>query len=119
MLQYRFKYRAVYEMDKRTGKPCEFTFIPCKIKKGTDIYRNNDSELLAYIPSVQIGNKLLKEYPDLFRKYRQSSCETVLAFNESDMEKAATILKAWTFGKNIYPGSKKNLKFQNNRVVLN
>ncbi len=119
MLQYRGQYRVVFEMDRRMHKPCEFAFIPCKVKKGTTIYRRNDDELLVYIPSVQIGNRLLKEYPKLFRKYQQSSCETVLVFKESDMKDAATVLKAWTSRKNFYPGSKKNLKFQNTGLILN
>lgn len=119
MLKYRGTYRVVYEMDMQTRKPCEFSFIPCRIKKGANIYRNNDKELYVYLPSGQIGNRLLKEYPDLFRLFLQSSCETILCFDEPRMSEAAKILKPWTSGKNIFPGSKRNIKFQNAGFKLN
>ena len=113
MLRYRGKYRVVCEMDLSTNKACEFTFIPCKVKKGSNIYRNSDTELFAYISSVIIGSRLLKEHPDLFRLFLQSDCEIILSFDESRMTEAIKVLKAWTFGKNIPPSSKKNRKFQN------
>lgn len=112
MLSYRGIYRVVTEMDLNTNKACEFTFIPCKVKKGSNIYRNDSAELFAYIPSVVIGNRLLKEFTDLFRLFLQSDCEIILSFDESRMTEATQALRAWTFGKNIPPSSKKNRKFQ-------
>lgn len=112
MLKYRGKYRVVYEMDMKTLKPCEFTFIPCRIKKGSNIYRNDNNELFAYIPSIVIGSRLAKDYPGIFRIHLQSELESILAFDECHMEQAAKILKAYTSGKNIAPTSKRNLRFQ-------
>jgi hypothetical protein len=69
--------------------------------------------LFAYISSVIIGSRLLKEHPDLFRLFLQSDCEIILSFDESKMNEAARILKAWILGRNISPSSKRNVKFQN------
>jgi len=68
--------------------------------------------LYVYIPSVVIGKRLVKKYPDLFCIVIESSCETILSFEEDKIEVAAPILKAMVKGRNICPGSKKNMRFQ-------
>lgn len=108
MLKYRGQYRVVNEIDK-SGKPCEFTFVPCSIKKGSNICRHSDNVLNLYIPSVKIGNRLLSEYPKIFKLFLQGDEETVLLFAETDMDIVAGIVKARTKGSNISPRSKRNL----------
>jgi len=70
MLKYRGQFRVLYECDKRTGKPGEFTFIPCRIKKGANICRHNDTTLNVFIPSTIIANRLLREYTDIFMPFQ-------------------------------------------------
>ena len=70
MLSYRGTYRVLYETDKRTGKPCEFTFIPCGIRRGANICRHNDDTLNVFIPGFGTADRLLKEYPDIFKPFR-------------------------------------------------
>ncbi len=111
MLKYRGKYRVIYEIDKRTGKPLEFTFLPCRIKRGSDISRYNENTLSAYIPSIKITNKLLKVYPDIFKPFRIGDSEAILLFPESLIQEAAAILKTYTKGQNVSPRSKRNAKF--------
>lgn len=94
MLKYRGQYRVLYETDKRTGAACEFTYIPCRIHKGSDIYRYSDDTLATYITSIKVFNRLLREYPDLFRPHQTGDSEGTLLFPESRMNEAAIILKA-------------------------
>ena len=93
MLKYKDQYWVRYELDK-FKKKCEFTYIPCSRKKGTQIYRYSESKLGVYIQSTQIGKSIAKEYPALFKIETETSCEIVLLFDEVDLIKAANILKA-------------------------
>jgi hypothetical protein len=112
MINYRGKYRVCFELDKRTGNPCELSFIPCTIYKGSNIYRHSDTILGFYISSITIGNRLLNEYPTLFTQFLQSSSETMLLFPESKIEEASKILKPYVKGRNISPRSRtRNKRF--------
>jgi len=100
----------MYECDK-AGAACEFAFIPCLIKKGSNICRQSDDTLNVYIPSIKIVNRLLKEYPDIFRPFQVGDTEGTLLFKESDIEKAAVILKARVMGKGMNPKPKRRVNF--------
>lgn len=110
MLECRGTYRGCYEMDKRTGKPAEFTYIVCKIKKGANIYRYNNDTLNVYIPSIRIANSLLKEHSDIFKTFIFGDREAILQFPESRLSDAAKLLKPMVLGKNVSPRSKRNLR---------
>ncbi|MDD5064993.1 MAG: hypothetical protein PHQ35_09600 [Phycisphaerae bacterium] len=114
MLKYRGTYRVMYEVDK-TGKACEFTFIPCLIKRGSNICRHSDTVLNVYITSSKIINRLLKEYPDLFRPFQTSNGEGTLLFNEADIEKAAEILRPKVLGKGMNPKPKRQVTLSDER----
>lgn len=107
MLNYRGQYRVSFEMNKQ-GKPCEFAFIPCAIKKGSNICRHNDNVLNIYIPSSKIINRLQQEHPDLFKSFQAGNGEGTLLFNEIDLPEVAKILKIRTKGCNVSPRSKRN-----------
>lgn len=107
MLKYRGIYRVVLESDKRTGKPLEFICVPCRVCKGSSICRHSDNILNAYIPSTNMFNRLLLEYPDLFTAYQTGNGEGTLLFNETDMETVAEILKPGVLGKNLNPKPKR------------
>lgn len=111
MLKYRGQYRVVYETDKRTGKPAEFSYIPCRIKKGSNIARHNEDTLNVYIPSINLIHRLLQEHADIFTPYQIGDKDGTLLFGESDMHKTANILKPIVQGRNTYPKSKKNIRF--------
>lgn len=106
MLGYRGKYRIIFEMDLRTGKPLEACFIKCR--RSVNIYRHNDTVLSAYIPSKMRCTYLLKEYPELFTAFQTGDKEGTVLFNESDIEKAISILGAIVKGANVSPRSKRN-----------
>ena len=110
MLKYRGTYRVSYEFDSE-GKPAEFTFIPCCIKKGANIYRYSDTKLCVYIPSVCIAKRLAKVHSEIFSIHLEGDYEVVLIFDEKDIEKTEDILKIYKKGKNTSPKSKKNLRF--------
>lgn len=114
MLKYRGQYRVLYEIDK-TGKPCEFTFIPCRIKKGASICRQDDNTLNVYVPGIKTVNRLLKEYPDLFKPFQIGDTEGTLIFKESDIEKVAVILKCRIRGKNMSPRPKRKVAMPDER----
>ncbi len=114
MLKYRGKYRVLYETDK-TGKACEFTFIPCLIKRGSNICRHSDTILNVYITSSKIINRLLKEYPDLFRPFQTGNGEGTLLFDESNIDKAAAILKPKVLGKGMSPKPKRQVNISEER----
>jgi hypothetical protein len=109
MLKYRGTYRVLYECDVRTGKPTEFTYIPCIIKKGTNICRHSTTMLNAYIPSMKIILSLLREYPDIFALYQDGHSEGTIIFNELNITKVAEILKAKVMGKNMSAKPKKKM----------
>jgi hypothetical protein len=93
MLKYREIYKVIYEVDK-AGKRCEFTFIPCQIKRDSNICRHDDNMLNVYITSIKIANRLLLEYPDIFIPFQKGDNEVKLLFQESKISEAAEILKA-------------------------
>lgn len=111
MLKYRGQCRVVTETDKRTGKPLEFTFVPCRIKKGTNICRHNADTLNVYIPGIKTANRLLKEYPDIFKPFQAGDSEATLLFPECMIDEAAIILKAIVKGANTSPRSKRNTRY--------
>ena len=115
MLKYRGQFRILYECDKKTDKSCEFTFIPCRIKKGSNIYRHNDDVLSAYISSAKLAHRLLKEYPDLFKAFQMGDSEATLLFNETYIERAAVILKARIMGKDLSPKPKRQIVISKER----
>jgi len=119
MLKYRGTYRVMYEIDKHTGKALEFVYVPCKIKKGSNICRYNDNILNVYIPSSIIVNNLLKDYSDIFKPLQIGNGEATLLFNESNIKKVAVILKAKTYGKNKSPKPKikRNFSEEQKRVA--
>ena len=118
MLKYRGTYRVVYECDKRTGQPYEFTYVPCLIKKGSNVCRHSDNTLNVYISSAKIANRLLKECPDLFKPFQIGDSEAVLLFKEADIEKAAAILKARVLGKNMNPRPKRKVMLSEERKKI-
>ena len=110
MIKYRGLYRVSYEIDK-SGKSCEFTFLPLKLKRGASICRHNETTLNVYIPSKTIANRLLNEYPDLFTLLNMGDGEGILLFPESGLLEAAEILRPYIKGKNVSPRSKRNKKY--------
>lgn len=106
MIKYRGQYRVIYETDKQ-GKACEFAYIPCGIMRGCNICRHSDNTLNVNIPSIRTANRLLKEYPEIFKPFQVGDNEASLLFQESDMDKAATILKVRVKGKNQSPKPKR------------
>lgn len=117
MIKYRGKYRIVYEIDNN-GKPCEFSFIPCGIKRGANITRHNDNILNVYIPSVKKTMRLLREYPDIFKPFIITDGEGILLFNERYIDKACKILRARIQGKNLSPRAKRNARIFKKPVLL-
>lgn len=119
MLKYRGTYRVLYETDVRTGAACEFTFVPCRIAKGANICRHGEETLNAYIPSIKIIRRLLKEYPELFTKFQIGDKEGTILFKESDMGKVESLLKPRVLGKNVSPRPKKkrNLSEEQRQVL--
>lgn len=105
----------MYETDKHTGKPTEYTFIPCSIRKGANISRHNDDTLNIYIPGIKTVNRLLREYPGIFRSFQKGDTEGTLLFRESDIVKAASILKARVMGKNMSPKPKRQIVLSKER----
>lgn len=116
MLKYRGTYRALFEIDK-TGKVCEFTHIPCQIKKGSNICKHSDTVLNAYIPSIKILNRILKEYPEMFKPFQVGDTEGTLLFKEADIEKAAVILKARVKGKGMSARPKRQVTLSEERKL--
>ena len=107
MLKYRGQFRVLWETDTRTGQAAEFTFVPCRIRKGAVIYRFNDNILAVYIPGSRTANRLLQEHSDIFRAFQMGDIEIILFFSEKDIKKAAAILKARIQGKNKSPKPKR------------
>ena len=118
MLKYIGQYRIVYEIDKRTGKPLEFTYIPCRIKKGANICRNDGKTLNVYIPGIKLINKLLNEYPAIFSPYLIGDGEGSLLFDEVKFPEAAGLLKPVVKGKGVSPKSKRNIRYAEKQGVM-
>lgn len=109
MLNYRGQFRVCSEIDNNY-KPLDSVFIICGICKGANIYRHDNRSLSTYIPSLIIGKRLLKENPDIFSTFLQGYNEMILLFNETDINKVASVLKIKIKGSNISPKSKRNIK---------
>ena len=101
MLKYKGRFRVLYECDVRTGKPQEFTYIPCRIKKGSNICRHSETMLNAYITSAKIIQRLLREHPDIFTMLQDCDYEGTLLFPESRIDEVAPILKIQTSGRTL------------------
>ena len=101
----------VYETDEQTGKPLEFTFIPCRIRKGANICRHNETTLSVYIPGTRTANMLLTEHPDIFKPFQIGDTEVTLLFSESMLPEVAEILKPVVKGKEISPRSRRNIRY--------
>lgn len=114
MLRYRGQYRVLYEIDK-IGKACEFSNITCRIKKGANICRHNNSTLNAYIPSAKIAKRLLEEYPDIFTQFQAGDSEATLLFNEAVIDKVAVILKAKVKGKDLSARPRRHITISEDR----
>lgn len=114
MLMYRGRYRVLFETDKN-GKACEFVHIPCRIRKGASICRHNCDTPNVYLPSIKIANRLIKEFPDLFKPFQVGNSEATLLFMESDMEKVAAILKARTKGKDMSARPKRQIAISDDK----
>jgi hypothetical protein len=114
VIEYRGKYRVLFETDKQ-GKACEFTYIPCGIIKGCNICRHSDNMLNVYIPSSRTAKRLLSEYPEIFKPFQVGDSEATLLFKESDIDKAAKILKARVMGKNKSPRPKRRMVISEKR----
>lgn len=93
MLKYKDQYRVDHEKDT-SGKECEGTSVRCTRCRGTEIYRWGDNKLAVYIPSTQVGRKILSEHPALFTLETETSSEMVFLFDEANLDEAAVILKA-------------------------
>ena len=102
------------ECDKSVN-PCEFAFIPCLIRKGANICRHNENTLNAYIPGTRTLNMLLDEHSDIFKPFQIGDVEGILLFTESDMEKAADIMKAKVKGKNMSAKPKRHINISEER----
>ena len=112
MLKYRGQYRVVYECDKTSGKPEENTFIPCRIRKGANICRHNETTLNVYVPGIKAVKRILSQYPDIFTSFQMGDWEVTLLFPESKIEQAAAILRPIVKGANVSPKSKaRNSRF--------
>lgn len=103
MLKFQGVYRVLFETDVRTGTAAEFTYVPCRVRPGANIYRYNDDTLAVYVPGTKAVNNLLENYSDTFRPFQMGDKESTLLFAEKDIEKAAFILKPRTKGKNLNP----------------
>ena len=109
MLKYRGQFRVLYETDTRTGQAAEFTFVPCRIRKGAVIYRFNDNILAVYIPGSRTANRLLQEHPDIFRSFQTGDSESSLLFDEKNIDRAATVLLPRVKGRNMSPKPRKKI----------
>ena len=101
MLKYRGTYRVMFEIDKRTGQAAEFTYVPCRIRPKSNIYRYNSDTLAAYIPGIKTANRLLREHPDIFRSFQTGDSESSLLFDEKNIDRAAAVLLPRVKGKNM------------------
>lgn len=114
MLTYRGRYRVLYEIDS-AGRACEFTNIPCGIRKGANISRHDSDTLNVFIPSTKTASRLLKEYRDIFMPFQVGDHEATLLFKESNIDKAAAILKARIKGKDMSARPKRQVAISEER----
>lgn len=120
MRKYINKYRMDMERDYYTDDPIleGDTWIRVDSimrKRGGKVYRYDENVLVAYIPSSQKGNNILKFMA-------KNSIEVVrtmdysdgwdIHFLESDLENMESILGLSTFGASIVPESIKNHKYK-------
>lgn len=119
MLKYQGTFRVQYETDVRTGKAAEFTYVPCRVRPGANIYRFNDNTLAVYVPGTKAVNNLLENHSDIFRPFQMGDKEATLLFDEKNLEQAAFILKPRTKGKNMNPRPKRkqNLTDEQRAVI--
>lgn len=119
LLKYKGKYRILPTLDQNTN---DFVrnddgsindidiYISCQ--NGCKIFNYGHGKLIAYIPSIIRGRKIIKalkekgvEYID----YLETDEEVEFKFKATDIEIVAELMKARTSGASISPFSNKNL----------
>ena len=110
MNKYRGKYRVVCEFSIDTLEPIkESTYIFCA--NGGEIYRYNDNTLAYYRNSILVKS-LLEKLDNANVNYINKAIgngETLIYFDESDLDKTIDIFHIRTSGVNIAPYSIRNL----------
>ena len=110
MNKYRGKYRVVCEFSIDTLEPIkESTYIFCA--NGGEIYRYNDNTLAYYRNSILVKS-LLEKLDNANVNYINKAIgngETLIYFDESDLDKTVDIFHIRTSGVNIAPYSIRNL----------
>lgn len=117
MLKYRGQYRVIYETDERTGKPLEFAYIPCRIRKGASICRHEGDILNVFVPGAKAVSKILNEYSDIFKPFQIGGTEGTFLFPESSLAEVAWILKPYVKGKNKNPKPKRQVTISDERKL--
>jgi len=109
MEKYIGKYRVNCELDDHNEFVPEDTFILCK--SNCNIYRYSEDKLAIYVPSGATKKRWMKELQavsNIVDLYADDSYESVLLFDEKDLDAVAKIVGAKTSGKKIVPTSMKN-----------
>ena len=120
MRKYINKYRIDMERDYFTDNPIlgGSTWIRVDSvmrKRGGKVYRYDEDILVAYIPSVQRGNNVLKHMAEIhvpLEDRMQYSDGWDIHFREMDLQKMETMLGLSTYGASIPPESIRNHKFK-------
>lgn len=113
MLTYRGQYRILFEVDKQ-GKPAEFSFIPCRIKRNSSIYRHNSTTLGAYVVGKYTINKLIG-LPELFKPFQVGDSEASFLFPERLLPEAAAILRPYVKGAALSPKPRRKIAVSDER----
>ena len=110
MLKYKNKYRVVCHFDLETLEPIkEDIFIYCA--NGGEIYRYSKDTLAFYRNSI-LNKKMLHKLDEAKVTYKNmaiGSGETLIYFDEKDLDKTVDIFHIRTSGANVYPYSYRNL----------
>lgn len=121
LLKYKgtYKLRVPYDLRKKTfsRKPngtLEDIDMYIECNYGNMIFHDEKSTLLAYVPSLKRGNRIIKEASELLGKNCMSDIQTtdsevLFKFNANNIDTFAKLLKAKTRGANTSPFSVKNL----------
>ena len=120
MRSYIGKYRIGMERDYYTDDPIIGSMTWIRVgsvmrKRGGKVYRYNPDTLVAYIPSVQKSNNILKSMKDQSIEVlyiEEYSDGKDIHFKESDIPRLESILGLSTYGASISPESIKNHKFK-------
>lgn len=98
------------EEDGSVNKSYDDTYIACLY--GNRIIHYGGSTLIAYIPSLQRGHRIIKELSEenvTITNIEENDEEILFRFKSKDIEVVAEKLKAKTLGANISPFSPKRL----------